>query len=276
MENKKDFKILCVGEGGEGKKKIEYNPIYLYSQNLNFIRPFDEAYREINEKAFEEIKELIPTYREKKLLYTINPEHGDRIISVDDFHLETETIKIGDIRLIRPTQKCDALITEYDFVLSVFPADCQCAAIYDSKKRIKALVHSGWRGTIREVIPKTILEFLLRGSKRQDIQVILGPMLLKQNFEIKDDYINDFRNYMKSLKAETKNKIIEYSIERDSYNIDLLSIIIKQLKNIGIEEENIDISLVEDTYSAVDKYHNLKYHSYRRDKDDFRNICLFI
>ena len=57
MENKKDFKILCVGEGGEGKKKIEYNPIYLYSQNLNSIRPFDEAYREINEKAFEEIKE---------------------------------------------------------------------------------------------------------------------------------------------------------------------------------------------------------------------------
>ena len=49
MENKKDFKILYVGEG---KKKMEYNPIYLYSQNLNVIRPFDEAYREINEIAF--------------------------------------------------------------------------------------------------------------------------------------------------------------------------------------------------------------------------------
>ena len=99
MENKKDFKILCVGEGGEGKKKIEYNPIYLYSQNLNFIRPFDEAYRKINEKAFEEIKELIPTYRGKKTLYTINPEHGDRIVDVDQFNLETESIKIGDIKL---------------------------------------------------------------------------------------------------------------------------------------------------------------------------------
>ena len=38
MENKKDFKILYVGEG---KKKMEYNPIYLYLQNLNVIRPFD-------------------------------------------------------------------------------------------------------------------------------------------------------------------------------------------------------------------------------------------
>lgn len=271
MENKKDFKILCVGEG---KKNMEYNPSYLYPQNLNFIRPFDEAYREINEKNFKEIKELIPTYRGKKTLYTINPEHGDRIISVDDFHLETESIKIGDIKLIRPIQKCDSLITEYDFVLSVFPADCQVAAIIDYKKKIKALVHSGWRGAIREVIPKTILEFLLRGSKIENIQVTLGPMLLKENFEIKNDYINHFRHYIKELKAE-KN-IINYNIERDSYNIDLLSIIIKQLKNIGIEEENIDISLVEDTYSAVDKYHNLKYHSYRRDKDDFRNICLFI
>ena len=79
---------------------------------------------------------------------------------------------------------------------------------------------------------------------------------------------------MKSLEAE-KN-IINYNIERDSYNIDILSIIIQQLKNIGIEEENIDISLVEDTYSAVDKAGNLKYHSYRRDKNEFRNFCVFI
>lgn len=274
MENKKDFKILCVGEG---KKNMEYNPSYLYSQYLNFIRPFDEAYREINAKAFEEIKELIPTYRGKKTLYTINPEHGDRIVDIDDFHLETETIKIGDnIKLIRPTQKCDSLITEYDFSISVFPADCQCAAIYDYKKQIKALVHSGWRGCLKEIIPKTILEFLLRGSKIDDIKVILGPMLLKDNFEIKNDYINDFMDYMKSLKAETKNKIIQYSIERDCYNVDLLEIILQQLKNIGIREQNINLSLIDDTYSAVDKDHNLKYHSYRRDKYDFRNICLFI
>ena len=274
MENKKDFKILCVGEGGEGKKKIEYNPIYLYSQNLNFIRPFDEEYRKINEKAFEEIKELIPTYRGKKTIYTINPEHGDQIVDVDDYNLETESIKIGDIKLIRPTQKCDALITEYNFVISVFPADCQSAAIYDSKKGIKALVHSGWRGCLKEIIPKTILEFLLRGSKIENIRVILGPMLLKQNFEIKNDYIDDFREYIKFLKSE--KKIISYNIVKACFNIDLLEIILQQLRNMSIKEENIDISLVEDTYSAVDKAGNLKYHSYRRDKDDFRNICLFI
>ena len=127
---------------------------------------------------------------------------------------------------------------------------------------------------MKEIIPKTILEFLLRGSKIENIRVILGPMLLKQNFEIKNDYIDDFREYIKSLKAE-KN-IINYNIERDSYNIDLLSIISQQLRNVGIREQNIETSLVEDTYSAVDEYGNLKYHSYRRDKDNFRNICLFI
>lgn len=271
MENKKDFKILYVGEG---KKKMEYNPIYLYSQNLNVIRPFDEAYREINEIAFKEIEGLIPKYLGKKTIYTINPEHGDRIVDIDDFHLETETIKIGDnIKLIRPTQKCDSLITEYDFSLSIFPADCQSAAIYDYKKEIKAIVHSGWRGCLKEIIPKTILEFLLRGSKIENIRVILGPMLLKDNFEIKNDYINHFRHYIKELRAE-KN-IINYNIEKDSYNIDLLSIIIQQLKNIGILERNINLSSVEDTYSAVDEYGNLKYHSYRRERNEFRNICLF-
>lgn len=271
MENKKDFKILYVGEG---KKKMEYNPIYLYLQNLNVIRPFDEAYREINEIAFKEIEGLIPKYLGKKTIYTINPEHGDRIVDIDDFNLETEAIKIDDIKIIRPTQKCDSLITEYDFSLSIFPADCQSAAIYDYKKKIKALVHSGWRGCLKEIIPKTILEFLLRGSKIENIRVILGPMLLKEHFEIKGDHINDFREYIKGLKSE--KKIISYNIAKDCYNIDLLEIILHQLKNIGIRKQNINLSLVEDTYSAVDKYQNLKYRSYRRDKDNFRNICLFI
>ena len=162
-------------------------------------------------------------------------------------------------------------MTEYDFPLGIFPADCQCAAIKDSRKLIKALVHSGWRGTLKEVIPKTILEFLLRGSRIQDIQIVLGPMLLKENFEIKNDYIDDFREYMKSLEIE--EHVIEYNYERDSYNINLLAIIIQQLRNIGIEEENIDTSIVDDTYSAVDKDGNLKYHSYRRDKGDFRIVC---
>ena len=271
MENKKDFKILCVGEG---KKKMEYNPSYLYPESLNFVRPFDEEYRKINEQAFESIEGLIPFSGKNQIIYTINPEHGDKIVDVDDYDLETESIKFKKIKLIRPLQKCDAILTEYDFPLVIFPADCQCAAIYDYKKGIKALVHSGWRGTLKEIIPKTILEFLLRGSKIDDIKVIFGPMLLKENFEIKDDYINDFRKYIKELKAE-KN-IINYNIEKDSYNIDLLEIILQQLRNIGIEEENIDISIVYDTYSAVDKAGNLKYHSYRRDKNDFRNICLFI
>lgn len=269
MESK-NFKILHIGHGK--KKMSNICNKYLYSQGLNFIRPFDESYRKINEKNLEEIKELIPNYFGKKTIYTINPEHGDRIVDVDEYNLETESIKIGDIKIIRPTQKCDALITEYDFPLVIFPADCEVAGLVDYKKGIKALVHSGWRGTLKEILPKTIFEFLLRGSKIQDIQVILGPMLLKENFEIKDDYIDDFKNYISGLGAE--KKIISYNVVKDCYNIDLFEIILQQLKNIGIR--NIDTSLVEDTYSAVDDRNNLRYHSYRRDKDDFRNICLFM
>ena len=242
MENK-NFKILHVGHGK--KKMSNICNKYLYSQGLNFIRPFDESYRKINEKNLEEIKELIPNF------------------------IMTEPMPQ---RIIRPTQKCDALITEYDFSLVTFPADCEVAGLVDYKKGIKALVHSGWRGTLKEILPKTIFEFLLRGSKIQDIQVILGPMLLKENFEIKDDYIDDFKNYISGLGAE--KKIISYNVVKDCYNIDLFEIILQQLKNIGIR--NIDTSLVEDTYSAVDDRNNLRYHSYRRDKDDFRNICLFM
>ena len=63
MENK-NFKILHVGHGK--KKMSNICNKYLYSQGLNFIRPFDESYRKINEKNLEEIKELIPNYFGKK------------------------------------------------------------------------------------------------------------------------------------------------------------------------------------------------------------------
>ena len=60
---KKDLKNI-----GHGKKEV--NNIcnrYIYSEKLNFIRPFDEVYRKINENNFKEINELIPTYMGKRL-----------------------------------------------------------------------------------------------------------------------------------------------------------------------------------------------------------------
>ena len=249
---------------------------YLYSKGLDFVKPFekDSIIRKINEVSFKKIEKAIPFNRNWRYLYIMSPEHGDIIKDIDDYQTEFEFATYGTLKLTRPTEKCDAIITEYNLPIGIFPADCECVALIDVKKGIKSLVHSGWRGTLLGILPKTISEMVRRGSKVSDILVIMGPSISKENFEIGEDVIEDFKEYLR------KNGILEeYLISYDSgiqkYHVDVNGIIIKQLFEIGISGNNIRYN-EWDTFSSKDGEGRYNFHSYRREKSDYRNICILL
>lgn len=250
---------------------------YYYSKGLCFIKPFekDSVIRKLNELSFKEIEKAIPFNRNWRYLYIMSPEHGDVIKDIDDYENEFDFSTYGAVKLARPKgEKCDAIITEYDFPIGIFPADCECVALIDKKKGIKSLVHSGWRGTLLQIVPKTISEMLRRGSEVSDILVIMGPSISKKNFEIGEDIIGDFKEYLR------KNGILEeYLISYDSgiqkYHVDVNGIIIKQLFETGININNI-IFNEYDTFSSIDEEGKYNFNSYRREKDDKRNVCILV
>lgn len=249
---------------------------YYYSKGLCFVKPFekDSTSRKINELAFKKIEKTIPFNRNWRYLYIMSPEHGDVIKDIDDYENEFDFSTYGAVKLARPKDKCDAIITEYDLPIGIFPADCECVALIDKKKGIKSLVHSGWRGTLLQIVPKTISEMLRRGSEVSDILVIMGPSISKENFEIGEDIIGDFKEYLR------KNGILEeYLISYDSgiqkYHVDVNGIIIKQLFEIGININNI-IFNEYDTFSSIDEEGKYNFNSYRREKDDKRNVCILV
>ena len=95
-------------------------------------------------------------------------KHTDNIVIVENVDGFTS---IGD--------GVDALITATPgVVLAGFYADCQLVLLYDRKRHVCALAHSGWRGVVNGIVPKTIAKMQeVFGTKPSDLVVAVGPYI---------------------------------------------------------------------------------------------------
>ncbi|MEO8512944.1 MAG: peptidoglycan editing factor PgeF [Ignavibacteria bacterium] len=146
----------------------------------------------------------------------------------------------------------DALITSQtglNLVISV--ADCMPVMILDPVKNIIANIHSGWRGTQKNVAVKTIdvmkKEF---GCKTRDMLVFMGPAISKKNFEVDKDVAEMFPPQYVSVKPDSPCK----------FNVDTGQMVYDNLIASGILHDNIERSPLC-TYDETESL-----HSYRRDK----------
>lgn len=141
-------------------------------------------------------------------------------------------------------------------------ADCTPILLFDPVKKVHGNVHSGWKGTLKEIGARAVDKMIEGyGSNPQDILVILGPAIGKDDFEVEMDVMELFKN-----KFSYHEDII--SRRNDiKYLIDLKEIIIRTLINKGIDINKIH-SVEESTFS--DK----RFHSFRRDKETFGQMAL--
>ncbi|HEY6626065.1 MAG TPA: laccase domain-containing protein, partial [Ignavibacteriaceae bacterium] len=65
--------------------------------------------------------------------------------------------KINTVSAFGSCGESDALITtKMNLGLAISSADCPAIFIYDPKEKVIAAVHSGWRGTEKKILMKTI------------------------------------------------------------------------------------------------------------------------
>ena len=87
----------------------------------------------------------------------------------------------GDPLAFRGTLQLDgdALITDMDGVaLVILVADCQPVMVADPVKRVVANIHSGWRGSVQNIIGSTIRRMCADfGSRPEDLICGIGPSL---------------------------------------------------------------------------------------------------
>ncbi len=127
-------------------------------------------------------------------------------------------------------QEGDALITDIPGVLiAIQVADCQPVLLYEPEQHVVAAVHSGWRGSIQNIIGRTIqcmeTEF---GCAPEKIVGGIGPSL--------GPCCGEFIHY----KKEIPEKFWIY--KTGNHHFDFWAISSQQLCTAGVLPENIHIS----------------------------------
>lgn len=145
----------------------------------------------------------------------------------------------------------DALITNKPrFYLSITAADCLPIFIYDPQSKAVALIHAGWKGLVKGIVPKTITALVKEfDSKPENLIVGIGPAIGPCHFQVQNDVLNQLSQYQ---TAYVKRNGSDY--------LNLKKIAAIQLQNAGVKKDHLEISPLC-TFDRKDKF-----FSYRRDR----------
>jgi YfiH family protein len=85
--------------------------------------------------------------------------------------------------------RVDALVTARPgLALGILTADCAPVLLADSKARIVAAVHAGWRGARDGVIPAAVERMCALGADRSAIVAGIGPSIAKRSYEVGPEF----------------------------------------------------------------------------------------
>ena len=152
----------------------------------------------------------------------------------------------------------DGLVTtNSNILLTLKVADCVPVYLYESRKNMIGLVHSGWRGTVGKIVPNAIQLMQKNGAETGEIRCFLGPAIGICCYEVGVEVAHKFDD-------EAKMKL-----EDRKWKVGLHDQISLQLASSGISEENIQTS-------DMCTYESRDCHSYRRDGDNVGRMFAFM
>lgn len=160
--------------------------------------------------------------------------HHDKIYVIDREFLEYSQQKKEEL-----LSGIDALITNLPSVcIGVTTADCVPVLLFDPKRKVFAAVHAGWRGTVSNIVEKTIDKMKTYfGVMPADILAYIGPSISKEIFEVGDEVVLAFENAGFDVST-----IGDIDNETKKMHIDLVLANKILLRKSGVLLENIDMS----------------------------------
>ena len=151
----------------------------------------------------------------------------------------------------------DAVITDQPGLpVCVKTADCIPVLLYDTRQRIVAAVHAGWRGTVSRIVQKTVRQ--MHPLDPKDLHAIIGPGISLQQFEVGDEVYDAF--FAAGFPMERIARRFPYkalpqrgSGEGAAWHIDLWDANCFLLQELGVDDifvEGTCTRTSEDFYSA--------------------------
>lgn len=169
-------------------------------------------------------RRIISKCIDRQNLVFANQVHGNQVIIIDGAQRGANN---GDSA---SALNGDAMVTHLpQIALVIQVADCQAVMMYDPKRQVVANVHVGWRGSIQNILARTLNVLEQRfGCQAGHLVVGISPSL--------GPCCAEFVNY----KTEIPQRYWAY--KDDSHHFDFLAISYDQLVEAGIRPENITIS----------------------------------
>lgn len=144
----------------------------------------------------------------------------------------------------------DALVTDMPGIcIAVSTADCVPVLVYAPDKKVVAAIHAGWRGTVKQIVAKTIGYMVVHyGCDPFYMLAGIAPSICKDSFEVGDEVTEAFRETGVDI-----NCIMERNIQTGKAHIDLWEANRIQLLQSGLQPEHIEISEIC-TYQHYDDF----------------------
>lgn len=159
----------------------------------------------------------------------------------------------------------DALYTrDSGLMLSSFTADCVPVTFYHVTEDLIGAVHSGWQGTVKELVPRLFAH--LTGEERcapDGFRVQIGMALSQDKFEVDEDV------FLKFQALGYADPFIDYNEATGKYHIDNQLTVKTQLERAGVPPEHIAIDR-SCTFKSPDGF------SYREDKQCGRHMAYIV
>lgn len=169
--------------------------------------------------------------------------------------------------ITRPSFKdVDGLITDSpDVTLCTFYADCTPLFFLDPVKKVVALSHSGWKGTVKKISAVTVEKMVNEyGCEKENILVAIGPCAGPCCYEVSDEVA------MEILRAGDNGDCIRYNNQTKKLHADLWQTNYRILLNAGIPDDNITIARECTVCNPID------YFSHRRQGAERGSLAAFI
>lgn len=106
-------------------------------------------------------------------------EHGEEIHTIENDR--------------RPAAGDGLLLTEKGAIGVIKTADCLPVILLDPEQPMAAIVHAGWRGTVRRITEKALQRMVALGAKRDRIGAIIGPGIGPCCYEVGAEVVAEFR-----------------------------------------------------------------------------------
>lgn len=115
----------------------------------------------------------------------------------------------------------------------VLTADCVPIFLYEPQAKIASIVHSGWRGTAKQIVVNSVQKMQQLGAVLSKIIVVIGPSAGPCCYHVGHDVYDSFHKVY-------KNNTSKLFTEKGTLN--LWEAIRLSVLNIGLKEENINIA----------------------------------